>query len=793
MNAYPPAPRGTEVDVLHGRVVPDPYRSLEHETGDTVEWTAAQGRLVDAYFRDCRVRRRFADRLEESDVRPEPTSMRFGDREFLPPSGDGADGGLRMRRADGSVVTVCDPREIDPVGHPVLDRFAPSPDGRVVACQLSRRGVEYGAILVIDADTGTILDGPVGPTRYSSIAWLPDCSAFFYVSQEPASVASAGTRPVVALHRLDSRRAARPARGAGLAAREPTSQAGGLDAVRVPENSGATRPGVETPITAEPDVVPAGLLAAITVATEGAAAISLRIDRGRWLLLHCGSAAGGGNRVWLADLADPTAFADPVRPLIRCVTEGIDARTHAEIGPDGLLYLLTTHRAPNRRLCRVEPADPHPEHWREVVPALPDATLASVTLLEGTPVLLVLRLLGGAHEAALHDRATGRRLRTITLPGPGRVGQIVETGHREVRFVYTDFVTPPTRLRCDLVTGFCLAITRQASRPSPATAVRQVRYRSADGTPVRLFLLGRTADLAVRPRSPLPTLLTAYGGFGIPTVPAYDPELLAWVAEGGLVAIACVRGGGDEGAAWHRAGRSERKQNTFDDLHAAAEWLIADGHTSPDRLGLLGSSNGGLLVGTAITQRPDLFAAGVARGAVLDMIRSEQFGLGPLWRGEYGSVRDESQFLALLAYSPYHRVRPGIGYPATLFVVADGDTRVHPMHARKTCAAMQHADPAGRPVLLRALPDAGHVEHSRHRAAAVAAETLAFLARETGLLGAAGFAEAAGPVRGAGSSGETGLAASPSGRPPRRAGAHQDSSTGLPSRSSHRNTRRETP
>ncbi|SDZ36041.1 prolyl oligopeptidase [Amycolatopsis xylanica] len=258
-------------------------------------------------------------------------------------------------------------------------------------------------------------------------------------------------------------------------------------------------------------------------------------------------------------------------------------------------------------------------------------------------------------------------------------------------------------------------------------ATRHVTYHSLDGTAVRMLLIG-----AEDTSGPRPTLITGYGGFGISVRPAYDPSVVAWVEAGGLIAIPAVRGGGEEGAGWHHAGRGQAKQRSFDDFTAAAHWLIDRGWTSPDRLGAFGASNGGLLVGAAVTQHPELYSAAVCIAPLLDMVRYEHFGLGPSWRQEYGSADDPRELDWLLSYSPYHHVRRA-DYPAVLLQVYGNDTRVDPMHARKMCARLQHANPDGRPVLFQNLPDMGHGPRARSQALAAAAATLAFLAHETGL------------------------------------------------------------
>jgi len=258
---------------------------------------------------------------------------------------------------------------------------------------------------------------------------------------------------------------------------------------------------------------------------------------------------------------------------------------------------------------------------------------------------------------------------------------------------------------------------------------RQMSYSSKDGTLVRMLVISGPEG----PATPRPTILYGYGGFDISLTPAYSPNVLAWVAAGGVYAVANLRGGSEEGEEWHRAGMLDRKQNVFDDFHAAAETLIRDGWTTPEQLAISGGSNGGLLVGAALTQWPSLFAAVICSAPLLDMVRYERFGLGQTWNVEYGSALDPVQLSWLLSYSPYHHVVPGTAYPAVLFTVFTNDTRVDPVHAYKMCAALQHATSSSRPVLLRAEGQVGHGQRAVSLAAALAGDCLAFAAKETGL------------------------------------------------------------
>jgi prolyl oligopeptidase len=265
-------------------------------------------------------------------------------------------------------------------------------------------------------------------------------------------------------------------------------------------------------------------------------------------------------------------------------------------------------------------------------------------------------------------------------------------------------------------------------------AARQVVFRSADGTTVRMFVVAsRAADA---PPSPRPAILYGYGGFNVALTPAYSSSILAWVGAGGVYAIANLRGGSEEGEEWHRDGMRDRKQHVFDDVAAAAEWLIAKGWTTPSQLAVSGGSNGGLLVGAAITERPDLYAAAVCSAPLLDMVRYERFGLGETWNDEYGTAADPVELGWLLSYSPYHHVVAGTEYPAVLFTVFDGDSRVDPLHARKMCAALQWAtasDPSVKPVLLRREAKVGHGARSVTRSIELAADELGWLAGQLGL------------------------------------------------------------
>lgn len=378
--------------------------------------------------------------------------------------------------------------------------------------------------------------------------------------------------------------------------------------------------------------------------------------------------------------------------------------THAVFTPvraGGQMLVLTDWKAPKGRLMSFTTARPDPASWREVIP-------------EGDAKLEEIRVAGGRVFAHYIENAVSR-VRVFTPDGKSQ-GEIPFPTQGTVRAMGGHWRSPGAFIA---FTSFQLPLViyhATGSDPKPwfdamapvdpaAFTVRQVSYASKDGTRIPMFLLhGPDA----KPGTPRPTLLSGYGGFNVSRTPQYSSYILSWVERGGVFAMPNLRGGGEFGEEWHQAGILDRKQNVFDDFIAAAEWLIAEGYTSPEKLAISGRSNGGLLVGAALTQRPELFRAVICGVPLLDMLRYHKFLLGALWVPEYGSADDPEQFRYLHAYSPYHRVKPGTAYPAVLFVTGDADTRVAPLHARKMAALLQSATGSGHPVLLRYDTKFGH-------------------------------------------------------------------------------------
>ncbi len=695
--SYPDAPRQDITEIIHGQPVADPYRWLEDpDNKESRAWLEAEEELYRDYASRVPGRDKFAVRLTEllSAGEVSPPSWR-GDRQFYTRREPGQEHAVLYTAAPGEDERVLvDPVAIDPSGSTTLDYWKPSHDGGLLAYQLSEGGTEEAALRIIETATGELVDGPIDRVRYSDVAWLPDGKSFYYIRRLPPSAVPAGEDQFhrrVFLHQL------------------------------------ATSPDADAVIIGE------GL------EKTNYYAVSVSQD-GHWLSITASAGTAPRTDVWVADLCD----ADPAAPNLQVMQQYVDASTYPRAGRDGRFYLLTDRDAPRGRLVVTDPADPEfPGYgsWHDLIGEDTEAVLTGFAILDdpsplaGEPVLLASRQRHAISEISVHALATGEKTGDVSLPGLGSTGGISarpEGGH-EAWFTYTDYGTPVQVLRFDAATGATDVWQRSPGTVAvPPILAEQVSYQSKDGTTIRMVIVSpASAGAAQRP-----AILYGYGGFNVSLTPAYSANILAWVEAGGIYAVAGLRGGSEEGEEWHRAGMRAHKQNVFDDFHAAAEKLIAGGWTSSPQLAVWGGSNGGLLVGAAITQRPDLMAAAVCSAPLLDMIRYELFGLGTTWNDEFGAVADPEEFAWLLAYSPYHHVRDGVSYPAALFTVFDGDTRVDPLHARKMCAALQHATAAPFsecPILLRREANVGHGARAISRTVALASESLAFAAAQTGL------------------------------------------------------------
>jgi prolyl oligopeptidase len=688
---YPDAPRLDVVDEFHGTAVADPYRWLE-DTSDprTQAWLDQQSTLMAAERAEWVLTDAFAERVERllGAGTVSPPYWR-GDRVFLVRREPGQQFSVLYVVEAGVERVLIDPIALDPSGLTTLDSWQPSKDGRLLAYQLSVGGNEESLLHVMDVSTGEILDGPIDRCRYSPVAWTVDDPAgasFYYVRRLPPDLlpeSEQGFHRRVYLHR------------------------------------------VGTPVDDDLLVFGAGMTMTNYYGVE--------VSRdGRWLQVSAAEGTEPRNDLWVADLA----VSSLERPAFTLVQGDVDAQTGLTFLRDGRVLVSTDLDAPRGRAAVTTPGAWGSEHWVDLVPEDADAVLDSVTILDDPSLdgdrLLVVRTAHGVAQMSLHRADDGAFLHDVPLPGAGTVSGPIERidGGPVCWFVFTDHTTVPTIYAYDVRTDeVALHARPPGSVEVPTVYSRQVVYTSADGTEVRMFVLSPTPE----PDRPRPTVLYGYGGFGIPMSPGYSAAILAWVEAGGVWAVASLRGGGEEGEDWHRAGMLANKQNVYDDFHAAAQWLADQGWTDADHLGIYGGSNGGLLVGAAMTQRPDLVNAVVCVAPLLDMIRYTTSELGPTWTVEYGDPQVAEEFGWLHAYSPYHRVVEGTDYPATMFMVFDNDTRTDPMHGRKMCAAVQHATSGDRPILLRSEGDVGHGARSLAKSVAETADTLAFLARWTGM------------------------------------------------------------
>jgi prolyl oligopeptidase len=416
-------------------------------------------------------------------------------------------------------------------------------------------------------------------------------------------------------------------------------------------------------------------------------------DDGRYLLITVAHGAAGFQELYLMDLARGGAPAT--------VVEGIESNFSASFAGDQLV-IQTDYQAPKGRVLVASLARPGIDNWREIIP-------------EGEHVMQGAAPTGGTLWVNYLENVVGRirifdleghSLRELTMPSLGTVGGGGEWDSDEAFYVFTSFHMPTTTYRYTVSTGESEVWFRpEIPFDSEGYEVEQVWYESRDGTRIPMFLAHKTG-LELDGRNPV--LLTGYGGFNIPMTPGFDPAMALGLENGAVIALPNLRGGSEFGEEWHRAGMFGNKQNVFDDFVAAAEWLVANRYTNPEKLAIYGGSNGGLLVGAAMTQRPDLYKAVVCTYPLLDMIRYHQFLVARYWVPEYGSSEDPEQFQYLLDYSPYHNVQMGVAYPATLFITGDGDTRVAPLHARKMAALVQAANGGRNPILLKYDTEAGH-------------------------------------------------------------------------------------
>jgi prolyl oligopeptidase len=637
--------------MLHGEAIVDPYRWLENgDSPETREWTEQQNAFTEAYLSRFPGRSRIRARLEQLlaiGVLGTPTPAR-GRYFYLRRDGMQNHPVLYCREgAAGEDREVVNPNTLNPAGTTALDWYYPSEDGRLLAYGLSENGTEQSVLHVLDVAQGRLLADQISRTRAASLAWLPDGGGFYYTRYPAPGNVPTGEESyhrAIYFHRL----------GADPAA----------DSLVYQPREKEFWPGV-----------------------------SLSPD-GRWLLISVARTFDETD-LYIRNLAVDG-------PLV-AVAENLAASFDGQVA-HGRLFLRTNLDAPTYRLYAVRPEQPDRNRWQEIVPPREEAVLENVTVAGSRLGLSYLE------RAASRLRLTdleGRTVQDVELPALGSLfGVSGEWDGQELFYGFSSYTVPPSVYRLDLGTPTPVLWKRVDADIDPARfAVQQVHSPSRDGASISMFVVHRKG-LPLNGNNP--TYLTGYGGFNISMTPAFSRSLLLWLEHGGVLAIPNIRGGGEYGERWHQAGILGSKQNSFDDFIGAAEWLIQQGYTRPGRLAAAGGSNGGLLVGAVLTQRPELFRAVLVQVPLLDMLRYHHFLIARLWIPEYGSADDPAQFRWLRSYSPYHHVEDGRAYPAVLLATAEGDTRVDPMHARKMAARLQAATSADYPILLRLEARAGH-------------------------------------------------------------------------------------
>ncbi|MGI5486047.1 prolyl oligopeptidase family serine peptidase [Microtetraspora malaysiensis] len=686
---YPAARRGDVAENLFGFPVSDPYRWLEDgDDAHVRDWATAQDRLFRTYSAGRPETRSWASLLDQvSSFGVSEPPMARGPVMFLAEQlREDEQQRLLVVDAEGNRRVLVDPVAIDPSGHTGLYAWWPSREGDRVAVQMEVAEQPGSDITVLDVHTGETVDGPLPRARNTSLAWLPGGDAFYYVSRVPDEELASGDMRLqrrVRLHRI------------GTPWQTDAVVFGGEDA---------------------PDHY-----YGLTVSADG-----------RYLAITAMVGPASPNDVYVAELAAPEAPR-----FVRIVDGGTTgARVLPRFLADDDLLLVTDYQAPCGRICTARLHDTDPATWRTLVAEDPQAPLDECLVLDDPalprPLLLVARARHGTSILTLHDLETGRPLTGLPLPGAGVVSSLrTNVPHgRHAWFSYCDVATPPTIYRYDAISG----TTEQETGATTAGHTgeirsRSVRYPAGDGTEITLFLF----TPAEEHEGPRPTLLYGYGSFGMPMRPWFFPLAAAWVGAGGTYAVACVRGGGEEGQHWHDAGRGPYKHRAISDFNDAATWLIDTGRTTRDQLAIYGQSGGGLLVTAAATQRPDLYAAVIAEGPLCDMVRYEKFGLGCTWTDEFGSASLPEELQWLLTYSPYHNVTPGVPYPAFLLTGAVTDLQTGEAHVTKMCAALQYATSSDRPILMRREPDTAHAASPASKERALSADILAFAGKCTGL------------------------------------------------------------
>jgi prolyl oligopeptidase len=672
---YPPAPKGTVVDSHFGHSVPDPYRTLEDpDAPATTAWVDAENRLTFGYL----------GRLPQRDsIRKRLTALWDYPKVQVPLREAGQiwfrrNSGLQKqfvlyRKAglNAAPITVLDPNALSPDGSIAVSQWSVSPDGRTLAYTTAAGGSDLLDIHLRNLRTKQDLSEVLPRVKFSEISWTRDSKGFYYArfrgSAEQANLKDANTHHQLWYHPLGDS----PERLVFERLDDSTAWVGG--------------------------------------------SVS---DDGRWLNVYSGSGTTN-NRLWIANLKDAKRPEPGARPAAVVTAEDAFNIPLGVVGSS--LFIYTNWQAPRGRVVSATVGDSARAHWRPIIPEGPDV-ISGVLLVSDR--LVITYLVDVQSRLRLFDLA-GTLQREVPLPDVGTADNLSgRNGGSDFFFTFSSYLRPSTVYRYDLRTDR-LEPFEPSTAPfdSKPFETRATFYQSKDGTRIPIFI---TARKGLARDGGHPTLLYGYGGFNASITPLYSPAVATWLELGGVYAVPNLRGGAEYGEAWHEAGMRDKKQNVFDDFIAAAEFLVREGYATPTTLAIRGGSNGGLLVGAAMTQRPDLFAVALPAVGVMDMLRFQKFTGGQFWADEYGSSNDSTAVNYLLAYSPLHNLKPGTCYPATLVTTADHDDRVVPAHSFKFAATLQAAQGCGRPVLIRVEKAGSHGYRPTDRIIAEMADVYAF-------------------------------------------------------------------
>lgn len=678
---YPTTTRTNVVDHYHGTSVADPYRWLEDDNAPaTKAWVEAQNEVTFAYLNAIPGRAAIKARLTKLwNFERYGVPFKEGGRYFYSRN-DGLQNQsvlYTVEALDAAPRVLLDPNTLSTDGTVALAGMAISDDGNLLAYGLAASGSDWNEWKVRDVRTGQDLPDHLQWVKFSGASWRKDGSGFYY-SRYDAPKSGDTLKGVNKFHKLYFHQLG-------------TEQA--ADALVYERKD-------------QPDWGFGGYVT----------------DDGRYLIISVSEGTDPKNRVLYKDLAKPN---EPVVELLMDFDASYDF-----VENDGSVFWFKTDlAAPRSRLIAIDVTRPARANWKEVLPQSAD-TLQGVSVVNQQ---FIAGYLKDARSVVKIFALDGTPVRDVALPGLGTVGGFSgKRGDTETFFSFTSFTTPGTIYRYDLPTGQS-SVFRQPQLDFNAGAyeTKQVFYSSKDGTRVPMFLVYKRG---LKLNGQNPTLLYGYGGFNISLTPGFSVSRAAWLELGGVYALANLRGGGEYGEDWHQAGTKLRKQNVFDDFVAAAEWLVANHYTSPKKLAIQGGSNGGLLVGACMTQRPELFRAALPAVGVMDMLRFHKFTIGWAWSSDYGSADNADEFTALYAYSPYHNLKPGARYPATMITTADHDDRVVPAHSFKFAARLQEYHRGRNPVLIRIDTKAGHgAGKPTTKQIEEKADELAFLSQELGL------------------------------------------------------------